>query len=125
MPNEPLVRDISDTARWVAAYRAQETARPDAVFRDPFARMLAGERGERIAATQTFSGENVWAFTARTWLFDQCIVDEVRAGAGVVVNLAAGLYGAWEPSPADVTPGMARSLSARLRKKLCRFATSR
>ena len=91
MTDEPLVRNISDTARWVAAYRAQETARPDAVFRDPFARVLAGERGQQIAATQTFSGENAWAFTARTWAFDQCIVDEVRAGAGLVVNLAAGL----------------------------------
>jgi methyltransferase (TIGR00027 family) len=89
--DERLVRNISDTARWVAAYRAQETARPDAVFRDPFARMLAGERGEQIAASQAFSGEHVWAFTARTFLFDQCIVDEVRAGAGLVVNLAAGL----------------------------------
>lgn len=85
------VRNISDTARWVAVYRAQETARPDAVFRDPFARMLAGERGEQIAAAQTLTSENAWAFTARTWLFDQCIVDEVRAGAGLVVNLAAGL----------------------------------
>jgi methyltransferase (TIGR00027 family) len=89
--DERLVRNISDTARWVASYRAQETARPDAVFRDPFARMLAGERGEQIAARQTFSGEHVWAFTARTFLFDQCIVNEVRAGAGLVVNLAAGL----------------------------------
>ncbi len=82
---------ISDTARWVAVYRAQETARPDAVFRDPFARRLAGAQGEQIAAAQTFAGDNAWAFTARTWLFDRCIVDEVRAGAGLVVNLAAGL----------------------------------
>jgi O-methyltransferase involved in polyketide biosynthesis len=41
---EPLVRNIADTARWVAWFRAQETLRPDAVFRDPLAARLAGER---------------------------------------------------------------------------------
>jgi len=44
----PVLRDISDTARWVAMYRARETDRPDARFRDPYARLLAGERGEEI-----------------------------------------------------------------------------
>src|SRR5689334_21371088 len=53
--SDPLIRDISDTARWVAYYRAQETDRPDAVFRDPYARALAGERGERIAKAQSFT----------------------------------------------------------------------
>lgn len=39
------IENISDTARWVAVYRAMETARPDAIFRDPFADRLAGQRG--------------------------------------------------------------------------------
>lgn len=34
------ITNISDTARWVATYRAMETARPDAIFRDPFAERL-------------------------------------------------------------------------------------
>ena len=55
--SDALVRDISDTALWVAYYRAQETDRPDALFRDPFARALAGERGEKIAKAQTFGGQ--------------------------------------------------------------------
>ena len=42
---EPF-RNISDTARWVAVYRAIESERPDAWFRDPLAKRLAGERGE-------------------------------------------------------------------------------
>ncbi|HMC32560.1 MAG TPA: class I SAM-dependent methyltransferase [Candidatus Angelobacter sp.] len=46
---EPSLRNISDTALWVAIYRARETERPDALFRDPFARKLAGARGEQIA----------------------------------------------------------------------------
>ena len=37
----PILRDITDTARWVAMYRARETDRPDALFRDPYARLLA------------------------------------------------------------------------------------
>ncbi|MGH7622496.1 MAG: class I SAM-dependent methyltransferase, partial [Gemmatimonadaceae bacterium] len=42
------IEHISDTARWVAVYRAMETARKDAIFRDPFAARLAGEKGESI-----------------------------------------------------------------------------
>src|SRR3982751_1143239 len=91
MEREPLVRNISDTALWVAHYRAVETDRPDALFRDPFARALAGERGARIAKAQSFGDQNAWSFTARSVLFDRFIGDAVRSGADLVVNLAAGL----------------------------------
>ena len=60
MPEPPLIDSISDTARWAAVYRARETDRPDAVFRDPFAKRLAGERGEQIAAALPFSDQNSW-----------------------------------------------------------------
>ena len=85
------IRNISDTARWVAYYRALETERPDAVFRDPYARVLAGERGELIAKAQPFTGKRVWPFIARTVLFDRFVSEQVRAGADLVLNLAAGL----------------------------------
>ena len=85
------IRNISDTARWVAVYRARETERPDAVFRDPFARRLAGERGEQIATSMTFAEKHSWPFVARTWLIDKLIDDQVRRGADMVVNLAAGI----------------------------------
>ena len=70
----------SDTARWMAVYRARETERPDAVFRDPFARALAGDRGERIAAAVPFADENAWSFVARTYLFDRIVTRQVHAG---------------------------------------------
>ena len=89
--DEPLIRDISDTARWVAYYRARETDRPDAVFRDPYARALAGERGEQIANAAVFGEENSWSFLARTYLFDRFVTRQVKQGADLVVNLAAGL----------------------------------
>lgn len=41
---EPVIRDLADTARWVAHYRAEESERDDAVFRDPLARRLACRR---------------------------------------------------------------------------------
>jgi methyltransferase (TIGR00027 family) len=77
-PSEPLIRNVSDTARWVAVYRARETERPDAHFRDPFARRLAGER-------------NDWSMITRTYLGDQFINEQVQQGVDMVVNLAAGL----------------------------------
>ena len=40
--------NVSDTARWVAMYRAMESERQDALFRDPYARSLAGLSGEAI-----------------------------------------------------------------------------
>jgi methyltransferase (TIGR00027 family) len=88
---EPPIRNISDTARWVAVYRARETERTDAVFRDRFARRLAGERGEQIAAAMPFAEKNSWPFVARTSLIDHVISSQVKLGTDMVVNLAAGL----------------------------------
>ncbi len=89
--DDSLIRDVSDTARWMAVYRARESEREDAVFRDPFARALAGDRGERIAAALTFGDDNAWSFIARTYLFDRFVTRLVKHGADLVVNLAAGL----------------------------------
>jgi methyltransferase (TIGR00027 family) len=87
----PLIRNISDTALWVAVYRARETERPDAVFRDPLARKLAGERGEQIARSMQFGERHSWSYVARTWLVDQMIAKQIQQGTDMVVNLAAGL----------------------------------
>ncbi len=89
--NEPLVRNISDTARWVAVYRARETERPNPLFRDPYARRLAGARGEEIAASIPFSEKATWAWVTRTYLYDQFITEQIQQGVDMVVNLAAGL----------------------------------
>ena len=88
---ELLIRNISDTARWAAVYRARETDRPDALFRDPFARRLAGARGEEIAASMPFSDRATWAWVTRTYLFDQYVTEQIAQGVDMVVNLAAGL----------------------------------
>jgi methyltransferase (TIGR00027 family) len=85
------VRNISDTARWVAYFRAQESKRPDALFRDPFAELLAGARGVEIANTLPEGNKHEWAWVARTYLFDKFIAQAVSEGADMVINLAAGL----------------------------------
>jgi methyltransferase (TIGR00027 family) len=87
----PLIRNISDTALWVAAYRARETERADALFRDPHARRLAGERGEEIAKSMSFGEKNAWSLVSRTLLVDRIVTDRVKEGADMVINLAAGL----------------------------------
>ncbi len=88
---EPLVRNISDTARWVATYRARENERPDALFRDPYAARLAAGRGEQIAQVVSPGDRNAWAFVTRTYLFDRFIREQIDAGVDTVINLAAGL----------------------------------
>ena len=89
--NEPAIRNISDTANWAAVYRARETERPDALFRDPLARRLAGERGEQIFATMPDKDRHSWAWVMRTYLFDHFVEDQIKQGVDTVVNLAAGL----------------------------------
>ncbi len=86
------IEHISDTARWVAFYRAMETERPDALFSDPFARGLAGLRGEEIVNTMKRGRSMAWAMIVRTAVFDEIILS-VIAGKRMdtVVNLAAGL----------------------------------
>lgn len=85
------LRNISDTARWVAAHRAVETARPDAIFRDPLAACLAGDTGLALVQTLPGHGRNSWPFVARTYLIDRLISSQVSAGVDVIINLAAGL----------------------------------
>jgi methyltransferase (TIGR00027 family) len=90
-PAQSRVRSISDTARWVAYFRALETERPDALFHDPYAAQLAGERGFEIANSLSRENKDGWAWVMRTYLFDEFVRQEVAAGADMVLNLAAGL----------------------------------
>jgi methyltransferase (TIGR00027 family) len=86
------IENVSDTARWVAVYRAMETARPDAIFRDPFADRLAGRRGLEILDEMHQGRAYAWPMIVRTAVFDEIILDAVQnRQADLVVNLAAGL----------------------------------
>ncbi len=86
------ISHVSDTARWVAVYRAMESARPDALFRDPFAAKLAGEQGERIVDSMKYGRRTAWAMIVRTQVFDEEILDTIkREQVDLVLNIAAGL----------------------------------
>lgn len=85
------IRNISDTAQWVAIYRAVESERPDALFKDPFARKLAGERGAQIYASAPPRSNPNWAYAMRTYLTDRYVLQEIANGGDMVINLAAGL----------------------------------
>ena len=86
------IENVSDTARWVAVYRAMETERPDAIFRDPFAARLAGEKGRAIVDTMRRGKAAAWAMIVRTAVFDEMILERIRnGGVDTVLNLAAGL----------------------------------
>ena len=84
------ISNVSDTARWVAVYRARESARPDALFHDPYAQLLAGERGQAIASFMPRQARNGWPMIARTKLMDDLILATIEQGCDCVVNLAAG-----------------------------------
>jgi methyltransferase (TIGR00027 family) len=87
-----LIDHISDTALWAAAYRALESKRPDALFQDPWAGELAGERGWRIAREIHGGEKNAWSFVLRTRSFDDWILETVeRQRIDGVLNLGSGL----------------------------------
>ncbi len=76
---EQLIEHVSDTAFWVAHYRAMEGARPDALFHDPLAGVLAGERGRKIAQAMPMTFWTGWSVVIRT-----CIIDDyIREALGL------------------------------------------
>jgi methyltransferase (TIGR00027 family) len=91
MSEENSIRNVSDTARWVAIYRAMESERPDAIFRDPYARRLGGERGEAIVREMPDGAALSWPMVVRTAVMDEIVARCVHQGARTVLNLAAGL----------------------------------
>jgi methyltransferase (TIGR00027 family) len=86
-----MPKSISDTAHWVAFCRAMESERPDALFRDPFARLLAPANGSApgSAMLSRFAADVV---AIRTAVMDEIILKAVRDyQVDMVLNLAAGL----------------------------------
>ena len=92
MSNTATITHVSDTARWVAMYRALESERPDALFHDPYARRLAWPPGEQIVETLPKGRAWAWPMIVRTAVMDELILRALeRDGVGTVLNLAAGL----------------------------------
>jgi methyltransferase (TIGR00027 family) len=85
------IEHVSDTAFWVATFRALESERPDAIFRDPLAGVLAGERGRAIARNMPNRDLMSFVMVVRTSAIDRLIMSAIERGVDTVLNLGAGL----------------------------------
>jgi len=89
--SDARLQNVSDTALWVAEYRAIETRREDAIFRDPYAEKLAGDRGKELVRSMGVASF-AWPMIVRTAVMDEIILRSIeKDGVDCVVNLAAGL----------------------------------
>lgn len=81
---------VAATGLLVAAMRAEESRRDDALFDDPFADRLAGADGRRLLAEATAeTGPASSAIVVRTRLYDEALLRMPRVSQ--VVILAAGM----------------------------------
>lgn len=85
------ISHVSDTAFLVAHCRAVESARPDALFHDPLAERLAGEKGRAITASFPFAPMVRWNVAIRTVIIDDFITSSIARGVDTVLCLGAGL----------------------------------
>lgn len=85
--HDPQVRASTvSTGRWIAAARALEAARPDRLFNDPWAGLLAGDSGKAALDAAAYNP----FLPVRTRYFDDRILGQVREGTQIVL-LGAGL----------------------------------
>ena len=90
--NQHKIQCVSETAAWVAAYRAQESLRTDRLFNDPYAEKLAGKRGKELVVEIPAARERSWAIVVRTRVLDDLIIKAISKGKiDTVINLGAGL----------------------------------
>jgi methyltransferase (TIGR00027 family) len=81
---------VTGTALWIAAARARESARPDALFSDPWAAALAGTYGQaRLVASEQASARENPFLPVRTRFFDDLLT--AATWAEQIVLLGAGM----------------------------------
>lgn len=85
------INDVTDTAIWVAAYRAEEGQRKDALFYDPYASLLIGESGPLVATRTQGSRYTAWSVVIRTYIIDHFILNLMTNNIDTIINLGAGL----------------------------------
>jgi methyltransferase (TIGR00027 family) len=86
------IKDVSDTSLWVAYYRAQESKRKDALFKDALAETLIGERGRIIGERMKGKLAYVeWTVIIRTVVIDAYIRKMIQEGVDTILNLGAGM----------------------------------
>lgn len=86
-----LIESVSDTALWIAGFRAEETKRKDAVFKDVHAEKLAGEKGLSIVNATPHKESMAFAMVVRTCAIDHLIEIALTKGIDTVINLGSGM----------------------------------
>jgi methyltransferase (TIGR00027 family) len=88
----PAVDGVAATSLLTAASRARESARPDALFVDPWADLLAGAAGrEFLRGHEEDLTTPTPIFVVRHRFFDDFFVDAAERGLQQLVLIAAGL----------------------------------
>jgi methyltransferase (TIGR00027 family) len=91
-PKGDFIQHVSDTSAWVAHYRAIESERADSLFKDPFAKVLVGDRALSVEKMQSEASKwTQWTVVMRTYIIDQMIKDLISNGVTTFLNLGAGL----------------------------------
>src|SRR4051812_38059191 len=85
------ISHVSDTALWVAAFRAFESERPDSLYHDPYAGVLSGERGRVMAREMPYQNMLAWLMAVRTIAIDRLVFEALSVGVDTVINIGAGL----------------------------------
>lgn len=86
------VNHVSDTAYWMAWYRAVETEKQNALFKDPLAKVLLDERGQKISESMGHMSKfSYWILILRTILIDEYLLKFIDQGYTTIINLGAGL----------------------------------
>ena len=88
---ESRIEHVSDTALLVAAARARESEKPDALIHDPFAARLAGERGLALLNTAATPEWIELGMGMRTRFIDELLTMALREGVDGVLTVGAGL----------------------------------
>lgn len=74
------VDPVSSTALWMAADRARESERPDRLFEDPLAEVLAGSEGRSIMADMEAGLPENPTIPIRVRYFDDGLLNILAAG---------------------------------------------
>jgi methyltransferase (TIGR00027 family) len=83
---------VGSTGLLVAAIRAEESQRPDRLFSDPYADILARETGRAaLRRYRAASGSALPIIEVRTRWYDDALQRELESGIGQCVILAAGM----------------------------------
>ena len=87
MSKDEAIQHVSDTALLAAGWRAMESGRSDALFQDPLAISLAGERGLQSARHLP---DGAWVVAIRTVVIDPFLLSAISSGIDTIINVGAG-----------------------------------